>query len=124
MRVYTAHLRRGRMPLLVREGFSFGAFLFGPLWLFAHRAWIAGLLAGAVLFALPALGSLLGGAPATALLIAAYALMLGFSGRDLLRRVLSHRGYMETYVVAARSQDAAFGRLLARDPTLAGEDLA
>ena len=31
--------------MLVREGFSFGAFLFGPLWLAVHRAWIPAVLA-------------------------------------------------------------------------------
>ena len=31
--------------MLVREGFSWGALLFGPLWLAVHRAWIAAVLA-------------------------------------------------------------------------------
>ena len=32
-------------PVLVREGFAWGALMFGPLWLAAHRAWIAAALA-------------------------------------------------------------------------------
>jgi hypothetical protein len=123
MRVYTAHLRRGRMPLLVPEAFSLGAFLFGPLWLFAHRSWVAGIIAAAVLVSLPVLGTTLGGPPAVGLLLFAYAALLGFSGRDLQRWSLERRGFAETYVVAGRNRDAAYGRLLARDPTLAGEDL-
>ena len=44
MRVYTVHLRRhGLMPerdlVLVREGFSWWAFLFTSLWALWHRMW-------------------------------------------------------------------------------------
>ena len=38
-------LRPGAAPVLVREGFAWGALLFGPLWLAAHRAWIPAALA-------------------------------------------------------------------------------
>ena len=123
MRVYTAHLRPGRMPELVPEGFSLGAFVFGPLWLFAHRAWIAGLIAAAVLVGLVLFDAAVSAA-AAAFFLLAYAALLGSNGRDLLRWSLARRGYAETYVVAGRNRDAAFGRLLARDPALAGEDLA
>ena len=44
MKIYTAHTRDDTAPVLVREGFSWGAFAFGPFWLLAQRAWIAGLL--------------------------------------------------------------------------------
>ena len=45
MRFWTAHIRAGAAPVLVREGFSWGALLFGPLWLAVHRAWIPAVLA-------------------------------------------------------------------------------
>ena len=46
VRFWTAHTPvRARHPVLVREGFSWGALLFGPLWLAVHRAWIAAVLA-------------------------------------------------------------------------------
>ena len=44
MRFWTAHVRQGTAPVLVREGFSWGALLFGPIWLAAHRAWIPAVL--------------------------------------------------------------------------------
>ena len=44
MKFWTAHIRAGAAPELVREGFSWGALIFGPLWLAAHRAWIAAVL--------------------------------------------------------------------------------
>lgn len=124
MRIYTAHLRRGQMPRLVREGFSPGAFVFGPLWLFAHRAWVPGLLALVGLAALWALAASWPGASLPAVLLGAYALTLGLFGRDLCRWSLARRGFSESYVVAARNAEAAFARLLERDPTLAAEDLA
>ncbi|MCB8877363.1 DUF2628 domain-containing protein [Acidisoma silvae] len=124
MRVYTAHLRPGRPACLVKEGFSLAAFLFGPLWLFAHRAWIAGVIALAVLVALLALGSALPASPIPGILIAGYAGLMGVNGRDLLRWSLARRGFTETYVVAGRDAEAAHGRLLTRDPALASEELA
>ena len=44
MRIYTAHLHPSRQPKLLLEGWSWGAFLFGPLWLLLEGAWIAALL--------------------------------------------------------------------------------
>ena len=47
MKYWTVHLQpenRPVAPVLVREGFSWGAFLLGPLWLLAHRAWIPAVL--------------------------------------------------------------------------------
>ncbi len=124
MKVYTAHLRGGRMPRLVREGFSLGAFLFGPLWLFAHRAWVAGVIALAVLWVILQLAAAMPGSLVPGLLLLAYALLLGCNGRDLERWSLGRQGFTETYVVTGRNREAAFGRLLARDPALAGEDLS
>ncbi len=40
MRFWTIHMRANAPPVLVREGFSWTALLFGPLWLAWHRAWI------------------------------------------------------------------------------------
>ena len=123
MRVWTVHLppnldRHGRpsrrAPVLVREGFSWGAFLFGPFWLLAHRLWLHALLwfvvAAAALF-LPAAG----GAPA----LAALQFLLGCHARDLRRRALARRGYAQAHVVAERDEERALARLVAARPELA-----
>jgi hypothetical protein len=121
MRIYTAHLAPGRAPRLVREGFSLGAFLFGPLWLFAQGAWIAGVIALALLIVD---GVVAGALPGCALiLLLGYAALLGWNGRDLCRWSLARQGYEESYVLAGRDSDAAYARLIARDPTLAAADL-
>ncbi len=114
MRIYTAHLRADRPPVLVAEGFSWGALIFGGLWLLLHRAWIAGVLAIAA--------SVLIGAvtrpPARALLELGLAVLLGLVGRDLVRWSLSRRGYLAAHVVAARNAEAALRRLVAGRPDL------
>ena len=114
MKVYTAHTRARCPPLLVREGFSFGAFVFGPLWLLAHRAWVAGILA---LCAYGAIGVLTHGNLSLVLFLAA-AWLLGMIGQDLRRWSLERGGYLEAHVVAAPDGDAALSRLLTRRPDL------
>jgi hypothetical protein len=121
MRIYTAHLAPGRPPRLVREGFSLGAFLFGPLWLFAHRAWVAGAIALAMLVGVFVLAAAIGGS--AVILLLGYAALLGWNGRDLCRWSLARRGYEESHVLAGRDSDAAYARLVARDPSLAASDL-
>lgn len=108
MKTYTAHLKAGRPPILVRESWSWGAALFGPLWLLAHRAWIAALLQAAILVAVLALTprSLHGA------LLLGLAVLAGLLGRDVVRWSLARRGYVLAHVLAARDEDGALGRLL------------
>ncbi|GAB0115577.1 DUF2628 domain-containing protein [Acidisoma sp. C75] len=123
MRIYSAHTRPGRAPLLVPEGFSWGAFLFGPFWLMAHRAWIAALLALVVLIGFWIVAAAVSAGLGAALLIG-YALMLGAQGRDLRRWSLSRRGFAEAGVVAAPDADAAFLRACAVTPGMLAEERA
>jgi len=116
VRLYTVHLAPGRAPVLVREGFSVGALVFGPLWLFFHRAWIAGWLALALNLALAA-AIARNSAIATASLAEFW--LLGLLGRDLYRWGLARRGYALSHVLAARDKEAALARLLAARPDLA-----
>ena len=107
MRFWTVHIRSGAAPILVRESWSFGAFLLGPLWLLANRAWIPAIIDLALLIGIRALPDRVHG---WALL--AHALLLALLGRDLVRWSLARRGYALHHVVAARDEEAAFGRLL------------
>jgi hypothetical protein len=123
MRIYTAHLAPGRAPRLVQEGFSLGAFLFGPLWLLAHRAWLAGVIALALLVVIGVLAGSMQGSPTPLIILLGYAAFLGWNGRDLRRWSLARQGYEQSLVLAGRDSDAAYARLIARDPTLAASDL-
>lgn len=114
MKIWTAHERHNTTPVLLREGFSFGALIFGPFWLAAHRAWIPALGA----FVLALLIPLLSRPPASLVLLPGLALLLGLSGRDLVRRSIARRGYLESDVVTGRDEDEAAARLLAARPDL------
>ncbi len=113
MRVFTVHTRAATAPVLVPERFSWGAAIFGPLWLWAHRAWIAGIL---VVFA----GFLIALAPQEwrAALAVALAALVGLFGQDLRRWALLRRGFLLAHVIAARDQDEALARLLSVRPDL------
>ena len=113
MKIWTAHEKPNAEPVLVREGFSSGALLFGPIWLAIHRAWLP---AAAVVVLTIAM--LLIGPPASVILVLGLAALLGFSGRDLLRWSINRRGYLESAVVTGRDEDEARFRLLAARPDL------
>jgi hypothetical protein len=116
VRFWTAHIRSGTAPVLVREGFSWGALCFGPVWLALHRAWIAAVLTLAATILVIVLAS--GGA--TAALLTALIVLLGLSGNDLRRWSLERRGFLLAQVVVARDELEALRRLLDRRPDLRG----
>ena len=100
-------------PVLIAEGFSFWAFLFGPFWLMAHRAWLAGVV---VLLGLIGV-NLLPDPYGLAMALGAH-LLLGFQGRDLRRWTLARRGWTLAHVVQARDAEGALARLLQAEPRL------
>ena len=103
----------GKPPLLIPEGFSFWAFLFGPFWLFVHRAWLVGFV---VLIGLVVL-NMLPDPYGIALALAAH-LLLGFQGQDLRRWTLARRGWSLAHVVQGRDAEGALARLLQAEPRL------
>ena len=126
MRVWTVHVQPipatgtagrppRRAPALVREGFSWGAFLFGPFWLLARRLWLEALL----WLLVPVAAALLAPIGGAVVLPAAAQFLLGCHARDLQRRALARRGYALAHVVAGRDEDAALERLCAARPELA-----
>ncbi len=114
MKVWTAHLRQDAEPRLLQEGFSWGALLFGPVWLAMHRAWIAAALALAAYVLIAALAP----DPADLILTVGLAWLIGLTGRDLVRWSMTNAGYIETDVVIAGTEVDALGRLLANRPDL------
>lgn len=126
MRIYTIHLGPvpeegedgGAVPaardlVLVKEGFSWPAFLFTVLWALYHRLWLTAaalLVAGAALS-----GALEAWSPDDAVSAAVglgYLLAIGNFANDWRRRELWQRGYEEAGVVAARRLDAAEHRVI------------
>jgi hypothetical protein len=119
VRIWTAYLKPNAAPVLVREGCSFGAFVFGPLWLAVHRAWVPAIF---ILAAWIAIGTLTTGDLRDALSLG-LMLLQGVSGHDLRRWSLERRGFTLAQVIAGRRADNALQALLLRRPDL-GDRLA
>jgi len=107
--------------VMVKEGFSWPAFLISLPWMIWHRMWVILLLYLALVIGLAALSEF-GQLPDQVMTVAslAIALVLGFEGNSLLRWTLARRGYEEVGEVAAESSQAAemrfFERRLHRSP--------
>ena len=104
------HLRDDAAPVLVREGFSLGAAVLGPVWLALHRAWVPAVLAFTAYIAVDSLTM----DGARLVLDAGLMLLLGVSGHDLRRWSLDRRGFTLAEVVTARNAEAALAQLLTR----------
>jgi Protein of unknown function (DUF2628) len=115
MKLYATLLKPNAEPVLVKDGFTWGGLILGPLWLAAHRTWIAAAISLAAYILIAALMP----KPASVILLAGLALILGLTGNDLRCWALEHRGYLLTNVLAAGSRDEAFVRLLTHRPDLA-----
>ena len=113
MNIYTAYQHPTRPALLVVEGFSWGALIFGPLWLIWRHAWIS----AALLFAcLVAAGFVPSAGPAIRL---GLAVLAGLFGRDAVRWEMELRGWHFVGIVAGRDEESAILRLLGARPELA-----
>jgi hypothetical protein len=121
MTIYAVHSSAGdgdaafeRMRLL-KLGFSWGALVFGPLWLLAHRLWrplAVFILAAALVGFAVAEGALGGGAAAWLYLLS--ALYFGFEGRALEGAALTRRGRPLADIVCAADISAAEASFLTR----------
>jgi hypothetical protein len=92
----------------VRDGFSWGAFVFGPLWMLARKLWLVFVIYLVVVvglaFAMHALGVLDGAQIAVAVLV---ALLLGLEGGTLRRWTLRRRRWRDLGIVVADDLEAA-----------------
>ncbi|MGH6906773.1 MAG: DUF2628 domain-containing protein [Aestuariivirga sp.] len=99
MAFYSVHNRDGasaEQAIFVREGFSFGAFLFTVVWALWHRMWLAAGILLAVSGAITLAGTLLDTGEAVVVLAGfAVNLIFGFEARDLQIRTLIARGYRQ-----------------------------
>ena len=126
MKFYTAHYRNrtGEPDLvLVKEGFSWPAFVFGTLWALWNRLWLVAV--GLIIaelglgFALAKLGM---GSGVQAFSSIGLALLVGFVAGDLKSWSLSALGgYENQGVVTAGDLQEAEGRFLAERPDLMTE---
>jgi len=127
MRIYTIHLRRhGLDPekdvVVLKDGFSWPAFLFGAPWALWHRMWWAALalIVGAAVTS--GLGTLVFSDPLSPTVLAsALALLAGLLGHDLRVWTLERQGFVLSAVVSADGSDHALQRYLDDNAELAYE---
>ena len=90
MKIYTVYTHPDKdidqKPVFVREGFSFGAFVFGALWALYHRLWLVFLLIVAVDVALGYVSQMhLLLKPTVVAIQFGFSLMVGYMGNDWIR---------------------------------------
>jgi hypothetical protein len=114
--------------MFVPDGFSFWAFLFGPLWLLWHRLWLAlvGYIVVAIVLHLALVG--LGAQTETRIAVSLlFALLFGLEANSLRRWTFSRRSWKNVGIVVAddiehaerRFFDAWTGQITGRSPRAA-----
>jgi len=93
--------------VFVPEGFSWRAFIFGPLWLIGRGLWLAFVVWLVVVIALSIVSALFLTSEAAFLIFFAIELFLGLEGNRLRRAELARRGYRLVEVIVADPQEAA-----------------
>lgn len=124
MKTYTLHVardaRRGdpealEDAVLVRDGFSWGAFVFTFLWFFFHRLWLVGILVLLGLFGLAFLFDVLKVAPwAGVLAQGLLQILIGLEANSLRRWTLARRGKPVMDVVSGSDLEEAEAKAFAR----------
>jgi hypothetical protein len=123
MAVYTIHqppLRKGETSpdpdrfVLVRDGFYFWAFVFGPIWMIWRRLWLTLVLYIVAITGLEIGLRVLGvGAPMRMLVMLAVALLVGLEAATLQRWTLGRRGWKNVGVVVGDDVESAERRFFA-----------
>jgi hypothetical protein len=131
MGIYTIHLKPGaaaelaaspasvsdaalRGVKIIREGFSWPAFILGPLWLLWHRLWLALALYAlffALVWGLPGLDDIIGSNPFAVILA---HIFLGLEAHSLRAWKLSRSGFRLTDIIVARGLEEAARRFFKR----------
>ena len=113
MRFFSVHMKPGAAAsgaILVKEGFSWPALVFGPLWLAFKRMWLELAVTVAALIVAGLVQTHVS-QQAGAWLSFLVLLLLGFEGNGLYRRALKRRGYEECCVITGGGRDEAELRL-------------
>ena len=122
MKVYTVHMRRqGLAPerdiVLVKEGFSWLAFVFSVFWSLYYRLWLPALalvLAFVLLATIVELGMI--DNIVSSVFEVGVCVLFGCWANDLRRNALGKNGFEELGVVVAANRDEAEQRHFDRNP--------
>jgi len=98
---------------ILRDGFSWLAFLVPPLWLAWHRLWVEAAVVFALMLALGLLGEHAGLGWTAPLLSLLLSVLIGLEGQALRLARLSRRGWRERLAIEAGDLDDAEARYAA-----------
>ena len=116
MAVYTVHepprrnddtLAHTERFAFVRDGFSWPAFLFGPLWMLRHRLWLALIVYLLVVFGLGAAARVMGEGDWVLGVTLLVLLLVGFEASTLRRYGLARRRWKTVGVVVGDDLESA-----------------
>jgi hypothetical protein len=116
MAVYTVHepprrnddaLAHTERFVFVRDGFSWPAFLFGPLWMLRHRLWLALIVYLIVLAGLGAALRAVGVGDAAVAITLLVSLLVGFEASSLRRYGLARRKWKSIGLVVGDDLESA-----------------
>jgi len=94
----------------IREGFSWGAFFFGPFWLVWHGLWL-GLALWVAAFILYSGAAVFDPSSSVSLILAVFVqILFGLEGNHLRQMKLVRRGFRLVEIVAAPALEEAEGR--------------
>lgn len=117
LRVYTVHLppllSGNTTPVLISEGFSWGAFLLGVIWTLWHRLWIESAALLTLFLAVGVIADFIAlSEPIEAAILLAISALIGCGGNDWRRESLHQRGFRDAGVVVGRGSEDALRRYL------------
>lgn len=93
---------RGDQAVFVKDGFSWPAFLLGPLWLLWHRMWVVFVLYAVVMVGVPMGVERLAGEAVAGIVGFGLGVWFGFEAQGLRRWALGRRGWTLMAVVEGR----------------------
>jgi hypothetical protein len=93
--------------VFVPERFSWGAFIFGPLWLLSCGLWLTFFVWVVLIIALLILGGGLLSSSAAFWIFVAIEFFLGLEGNSMRRRKLERRGFHGVEVISSLSREEA-----------------
>tara|TARA_A100001037_G_C15033347_1_gene582042 strand:- start:591 stop:956 length:366 start_codon:yes stop_codon:yes gene_type:complete len=111
MRTYLVHVIPNTDPILLKDGFSFMAFVFSGFWALWHRMWFVSAMIfggwGLLEFLLTFTGAV---NELRLVMTMGFSLIVGFGAHDWLSSSLLRRGYSLGGLVVAPRLDAALRR--------------
>jgi hypothetical protein len=121
-----AAMERALRVKFVRDGFSWVAFLFGPVWMLYHRLWLAVVCYVALIFIIAVIAFKFGLAEgAVTLASTLIAVLIGFEAATLRRRKLLRWRWRDLGVVVEKNRETAERRFFDRwVATVPGEPMA